>query len=170
VHSVELTLDGPADTAVRADWDRLLRARLPSQGRHSGASNRPHITLALTASVPDPVRDGLAALAAELPLPLIVGAPLVFGHRRFILCRLIVPSSALLDLQQRVLDALDEPVDRQGTFGAGAWTPHVTLGRRFSADQLAAALTALGPVRPSDGTGASLRLWDIGTHQEDRLG
>ncbi|HEY5881268.1 MAG TPA: 2'-5' RNA ligase family protein [Nakamurella sp.] len=170
MHSVELTLDDPADAAVRADWARLLRARLPSQGRHTGVSNRPHITLALTESVTQAVRDRLAAIAADLPVPLAVGALLVFGRRQYILSRQVVPNTAILGLQRRVVDALDEAVDRRGTFGAGAWTPHITLGRRFSAEQLASAMSALGSVRPVDGAGASLRLWDIGTHREDRLG
>ncbi len=163
---MELVLGGAAEAAVRADWERLRRAGLPSQGRHTDVANRPHVTLALTESVDDLVHDRLAAIAAGLPLPLTVGAPIVFGHRRFILGRLIVPERGLLGLQQRAWGALDEPVDRHDTFRLGGWTPHVTLGRRFSAEQVGAALTALGPVRPVTGPGARVRLWDIGAHRE----
>lgn len=180
MYSVELVLDGAADRAVRADWAALLNAGLPSQGRHTGPSNRPHLTLALTASAPDPVRDRLTAIAAELPLPATVGAVLVFGHRQLsdagrathptlILSRLVVPDSALLALQQRVVGALDEPVDRHGTFRAGAWTPHVTLGRRFTPAHVAAALQVVGA---AGGHGAltRLRLWDMTEHREQWLG
>ena len=47
--SIELVLAGAADQAVRDDWASLVRAGLPTQARHTGASNRPHLTLALTA-------------------------------------------------------------------------------------------------------------------------
>ena len=163
---MELTLDDPADGAVREDWARLARAQLPSQGRHSDQSNRPHITLALTASMTQPVQDRLATIAADLPLRLTVGALLVFGARRFILSRLVVPETGLLDLQWRVVRALDEPVDRHGTFRSGGWTPHITLGRRFTADQVAAALTTLGNVPSVDAAATRMRLWDMATHQE----
>jgi len=178
--SVELVLDGPADAAVREDWASLMRAGLPSQGRHTGASNRPHLTLALTATAPEPVRVRLAAIAAELPLRVSLGAVLVFGHRpvseagrptrsALILSRLVVPDRELLTLQRRVVTALDEPVDRHGTFGAGAWTPHVTLGRRFTAAQVAAAFAVLGP-GPTPGTLRRLRLWDMSGRQEHWVG
>lgn len=167
--SVELVLDGPADAAVRADWAALLRAGLPSQGRHTGPSNRPHLTLALTAAAPEPVRVRLAAIATELPLAVTVGAVLVFGRRQFIVSRLVVPDLSLLMLQRQVVDALDEPIDRHGTFAAGAWTPHVTLGRRFTATQVAAALSVLGAAA-TPGTMRRLRLWDMSAHQEHWFG
>ena len=178
--SIELVLAGAADQAVRDDWAALVRAGLPSQARHTGASNRPHLTLALTASAPALVRARLAAIADDLPLPMTVGSLLVFGRRQpsgagrasqtaFILSRLMVPDQAVLTLQQRVVAALDDPVDRHGTFGAGAWTPHVTLGRRMTADQVADALTVLG-ADPVPGTFSRLRLWDMAEHQEHWFG
>ncbi len=167
---MELLLDDVADRAVRADWSRLTRAHLPSQGRHAGESNRPHVTLALTGAVSDGVRRRLTAIDAALPVPLGVGALLVFGSRRYILARLVLANPALLDLQQRVLAALDEPVDPRGSFRAGGWTPHITLGRRFAAEQLGAAATALGNLRAVDGMGVRLRAWDIQAHREELIG
>ena len=180
MYSVELVLEGAAGAAVRADWAALLDAGLPSQARHTGASNRPHVTLALAAAASAQVRDRLAAIAGALPLPVIVGAVLVFGHgpsggagrgRRpaLILSRLVVPDGALLTLQRRVAAALDEPVDRHGTFAAGAWTPHVTLGRRFTGDQVAAALAVVG-AGSTPGVLARLRLWDMSAHEEHWVG
>ncbi len=118
---MELVLDDAADRAVRASWSSLLRARLPSQGRHTGASNRPHVTLALTRSATEPVRDRLAAIAADLPVELTVGALLVFGSRRFILARLVVPNvrGAAGRHQQRVLAALYEPATGTAPLPAG---------------------------------------------------
>lgn len=180
MYSVELVLDGVADTAVRDEWASLMRAGLPSQGRHTGASNRPHLTLALSATASEPVRVRLAAIAAELPLRVRLGAVLLFGNRppgeagrpgraALVLARLVVPDPDLLTLQRQVVAALDEPVDRHGTFAAGAWTPHVTLGRRFTADQVAAALPVLGP-DPIRGTLRRLRLWDMSGHEEHWVG
>lgn len=169
MYSVELALDGEADRAVRADWAALLGAGLPSQGRHRGVSNRPHVTLALAAAAPEAVRARLTVIAAELPLPVTVGAVLVFGDRRFVLSRLVVPDRAVLTLQRRVVAALDEPVDRHGTFAAGAWTPHVTLGRRFTGAQVAAALAVVG-AHAVPGAAGRLRLWDMAAHAEHWLG
>jgi 2'-5' RNA ligase len=168
VHSVEITLDDVAADAVRADWHRLIQVRLPSAGRHTGPTNRPHITLALTGSMTESERGQLAQIAAGLPLRITVGALLVFGRRQYILSRLVVPNRELLELQRRVIAALDEPVDRHGTFRYGGWTPHITLARRLGPDQIGAAITALGTVRAVDGTAVGLRLWDIQAHREER--
>ena len=82
-------------------------AGLPSQARHTGASNRPHITLALTDTITDDVERRLADAASRLPIPVALGALLIFGARRFVLARLVVPSAGLLDLQAGVLRSLD---------------------------------------------------------------
>lgn len=166
--SVELVPDGAADTAVRADWAALAEAGLPSQARHTGVSNRPHVTLALAATAPEPVRQRLSALAGELPLPVTAGSVLVFGRRQFVLARLAGPDAELLHFQRRVVAALDDPVDRHGDFAAGAWTPHLTLARRLRADQVAAALGVLGP--GGRGRLHRLRLWDMTERQEHWLG
>jgi len=46
VRSIELTFDEETESAVRADWRALAGAGLPSLARHSGPTNRPHLTLA----------------------------------------------------------------------------------------------------------------------------
>ena len=81
------------------------------------------VALALAATAPGPVRERLAALARDLSVPVTAGSVLIFGGRQFVLARLAGPSVHLLDLQRRVVGALDDPVDRHGTFTAGAWTP-----------------------------------------------
>ena len=45
--SVEILLDPVSEAAVRAQWMRLVEAGLPSAGRQTAPSNRPHITLAV---------------------------------------------------------------------------------------------------------------------------
>ena len=170
MHSVELVLDGAADGRIRAQWTALMAAGLPSQARHTGASNRPHITLALAASLNTGDLARLIAATVTLPIPLTIGGLLVFGSRRFVLARLVVPSAALLDLQAGVTSALAEPVDPHHTFAPGRWTPHVTLARRLTADQLAEAATVLGEVPPVDAHATSARRWDITAKQEHWIG
>lgn len=172
---MEVVFDDDADHRVRAQWRALAAAGLPSQARHTGASNRPHITLALTDDITEEVRRQLAAAVAELPVPVMLGGLLLFGTRRVVLARLAVPSAELLQLQARVLSALDVAVDPHGTFGPGRWTPHVTLARRLTADQVARALEALaaptasgGPELP--GRLIRARLWDIQAKREHWLG
>ncbi|MFK9307191.1 hypothetical protein ACJEJT_24100, partial [Escherichia coli] len=57
VVSLELVLDEAADAEIRREWTLLDEAGLPSQAQHTGASNRPHITLL--------VRTALGDLATE---------------------------------------------------------------------------------------------------------
>lgn len=165
---MELVVDGAADAAVRSDWAALVEAGLPSQARHTGSSNRPHVTLALAATAPGPVRQRLTAIARDLPLPVTAGSVLVFGRRQFVLARLAGPDAGLLHLQRRVVAALDDPVDRHGTFAAGTWTPHLTLARRLTADQVGAALGVLGPVAVP-GRLHRMRLWDMTERREHWL-
>ena len=163
---MELVLDDDTDRQLRSQWAQLAAAGLPSQARHTGASNRPHITLALAATLSGADLSRLAAAAAALPLPVTIGGLLVFGARRFVLARLPVPTTALLEVQSAVTAALAEPVDPHQTFAPGQWTPHVTLARRLSADQLAEALTVLGEVPPVTGTATRARRWDMTAKQE----
>ena len=170
MHSVELVLDDDTDRRIRAQWTALAGAGLPSQARHTGASNRPHVTLALTSTITDDVLRRLGEAVTVLPVPVTVGGLLVFGSRRFVLARLAIPATDLLDLQARVVAALDDQLDPHHTFGQGRWTPHVTLARRLTADQLAAALTALGDVPAIPGRLVRARRWDITAKQEHWVG
>lgn len=164
VHSLELLLDDVTDAAMRRGWQRLSDAGLPSQARHTGASNRPHVTLALAAELPaDVVAAVRAAVGDALPLPVRLGGLLVFAGRRAVVSRVVVASDALLAMQAGVVAALgDEAVDPHGQFAAGAWTPHVTLARRLDPDDLGAVLSVAGQ-DPDDLVGAAveLRHWDM---------
>lgn len=162
--SVELLLDLAADDSVRAAWARLADAGLPSERRRTPSEHHcPHLTL-FAGEVLHPETDSvLPSAVAGLDLALIVGGPLVFGPRgrrgEYVLTRQVVPSLELLELQRRV--ALMCAADPTGQFGPGRWSPHVTLARRVSADQVARSLTLLSqdgadlPVRVT-----ACRRWD----------
>ena len=127
VQSVELLLDRATDDAVRGQWALLAAAGLPSQARHTGESNAPHVTLAVRTTIPDALDDALAAAVLDLP-PVRLGGLLVFAHRRCVLARAVVPSAPLLALHARVHAVLDaEPAcDR---VRAAPRTGHVDTAR-----------------------------------------
>jgi hypothetical protein len=162
-HSVELLFDADTDAALRREWAALAEAGLPSQAGNRSGTNRPHVTLTVADRIDAVADDALQALAGRLPLPCVIGARLVFGAGRFTLARLIMPSAQLLALQAdvhtRCLPHLSPTVLAHAE--PGQWTPHTTLGRRFGADDIGAALAAL---RHSSGDLAAqftgLRRWD----------
>lgn len=164
VQSVELVLDDGSDAAVRAQWHRLADAGLPSQARHTGASNRPHVTLAACPALPDGLDSALARAVGPLPLPLVLGGLLCFPGRRCVLARLVVPSGQLLGAQAGVRSVLHgagaEPAAGDH-FGEGRWTPHVTLARGLTPEQLAAAVALLAATSPDlPGGAVAVRRWD----------
>lgn len=150
MHTVELTFDPDTDAAVRAGWQRLAAAGLPSQARHSHASNRPHVTLATVDALPG--APALVAALAVLPLPVRLGPLLCFGGRTRVLAWAVVPDAALLDLHAAIWRALTGAGRPDPPHAPGRWTPHVTLARRLDAPALAAAVAVLDG--PADVTGA----------------
>jgi 2'-5' RNA ligase len=155
VRSIELTLDPVTDAAVRAEWSLLAEHDLPSLAAHTAASNAPHVTLAAGARL-DPAQVP-AVVFAPLPLRLRFSALSTFpaGRGRFVLVRTIVVTAELLALHAAVLQTAEEPMP---TSVPGAWTPHVTLARRMTVEQVGDALALLGA--PADGALVAARFWD----------
>lgn len=172
-HSIELLLDPDSDARIRSMWSALDAAGLPSQMRVASATNRPHVTLLAAQRISPGVDDVLRGLADRLPVACVVGAPVVFGgpperQRRsesaaHTLALLIVASAQLLALHETVY-RLSLPYVTGEPFAhcrPGHWTAHVTLGRRFAAEQIGGAMAAIndtGADLPSAVTG--LRRWD----------
>ena len=159
VQSVELLLDSAADAAVRAEWEHLLDADLPSQARHRGASNRPHVTLAVAAALTRQQDAAIAGAMGTLPMPVTLGGLLIFGSRSLVLARAVVPSADLLAGQARI-GALADPSAEFSHQRPGRWTPHVTLARRVRPDQLAAAIQALDPLPDLETAAGAVRRGD----------
>jgi len=159
--SVELVLDAAAEAAVRGQWAQLAEAGLPTEQRtQPSASHRPHLTLYAADALDAAADAGLAELVALLPLRVRVGSVLLFGPRRrsFVMVRQVVPSWELLQLQAAVAALCD--ADPRGQFGAGRWSPHVTLARRVQTDQVGAALQALGDLADLEAVALRCRRWD----------
>lgn len=158
VQSVELLLDDAADAAVRAQWQALLDAGLPSQARHTGASNRPHVTMAALPSLDPGCEPDLATVCGPvLPLGVRLGSPVLFGRDPYVLVRAVVVTPALLALHADVARVVGTPPGTNLT--PGLWTPHVTLARRMPGDLVAAAL-GLVAADDVDAGCVAVRRWD----------
>ncbi|KAA0021071.1 2'-5' RNA ligase family protein [Antrihabitans cavernicola] len=165
VQSVELLLDDGADSAVRRQWQVLADAGLPSQSKHTGPSNRPHVTLAVHDRI-TPETD--AALERDLHfygIAIQLGGLVVFGGRNATLARLVVPTEELLDVHEHIRDLLGP--GRMHT-DVGHWTPHVTLARRLHPDQVGSAIGLLLGEDDIHGRSVALRRWD-GDNRIERL-
>lgn len=162
-HSIELLLDPAAEAAIRASWQALDEVGLPSQIHVTSPTNRPHVTLIAAQRISPEVDGELRGLADRFPVSCVVGAPLVFGGPRHTLARLIVPSADLLALHEEVY-RLSLPYLTGDPFGhcrPGHWTAHATLGRRFSAEQIGAAMAVVNDDGGDLGADvAGLRRWD----------
>jgi len=161
MQSVELVLDDDSDRRVRRHWAKLADAGVPSQARHTGPANRPHITLAVTSDMSRSVQANIEVVLGRLPLPLTLGGLVVVGSGRLVLARLVVPSVGLLALQADVMAALEDDIDAHRHFAAGHWTPHVTLGRGLTAADVCAALTAAPEGAEIRGSAVRARRWDM---------
>lgn len=165
VQTVELLPDDATDSVVRAQWDALAAAGVPSQARHPGATNRPHVTLGVWSAVPASTEPALVAAVAALPVPLRLGGLVVFGGRRSVLARLVVPTAELLGLHADVAAALDGCPDPGALLAPGRWTPHVTLARGLREEQLCAAV-AVCAGEEVDGLAVAARRFDGDTRDD----
>ena len=158
VQSVELLLDEATERLVAEDWQLLHRAGLPSQARHTSASNRPHVTLAALPSLDDDAEQRLAVICREaLPMTARLGPLVLLGRDPAVLARLVVANRRLLDVQAEAAAACGVPDD--DVAAPERWLPHVTLARRIPLDQVSRAL-ALLPRRDVHVHFASVRRWD----------
>lgn len=171
VQSVELLLDPETERRVRAVWQALADAGLPSQARHLAPSNRPHLTLVAVGALPADADDLLPAQVGELPVAGTWGGVAEFGHGPWTVVRLVEPSAGMRALQARVAGVCEVPDD--GLTAPGRWTPHVTLARRVDADVLvrvrAVVAGATGQDSDRDGDpvlATGVRRWDGAARRE----
>jgi hypothetical protein len=170
-HSIELLFDPDTEAAIRRGWEDLAAAGLPSQGAVTSATNRPHVTLAAADRIDPQVDSLLTPLGRLLPMPCRLGGTLLFGQRKPVLARLVVPSAELLSAHAQV-HRLSVGHLMPGPFAhvlPGQWTPHVTLARRIDPELLPRALAVLGGHGGDiDARFVGLRRWD-GDNRVDRL-
>jgi hypothetical protein len=134
--SLDLIPDERGLRAVRAIWDRLRDAGLPSQADHHGRSNKVHLTLAEAATIGDPQHEA-RLVGSLLPLTLPVTGLVVLGSGRPAVALLV---SAPPDLAKAVAHLRA----RVGQ-GSTPWVPHVTLARQVPREQVGRVVVAAGP-------------------------
>ncbi|WP_306359531.1 2'-5' RNA ligase family protein [Nocardia sp. CC227C] len=165
VQSVELILDEAAESTIRDQWRLLAEAGLHSPD----ANHRPHITVAVAREI-WPRLDKSLAREPFTAIPVLLGGLLVFGARRPILVRAVVPSLPLLDLQRRLFGVISPCPGIPSTVRPDAWTPHVTLARRVTPTQLPTALAAVGRDGDFPATVVGIRRWDGDRRREWPVG
>jgi hypothetical protein len=172
VHSVEVVFDQDTDAAVRRVWDELTTAGVKSLASNMSPSNRPHVTLTVAEEMDDAVDAALRPVVDRLPLDCTIGAPMLFGGRVFTLVRLLVPSAALLALHAQVHELCGPhmPTGPLPHSDPGQWTPHVTLARRVTVEQLPTALALKSVGRDIRGRAVGLRHWDGDKREEHPIG
>lgn len=162
-HSVEALLDPSAEAAIRAAWQMLDEAGLPSQVQVRSPTNRPHVTLLAAPRIRPEVDESLRGLTDRFPIRCVVGAPLVLRGRQLTLARLIVPSAPLLALHEEVYRRCLPYVEGEpyAHCRPGQWTPHATLSRRMSAEQVGLAVAVIAdPAADLPAEAVGLRRWD----------
>jgi hypothetical protein len=170
MRTVELLCSAPLSTAVRAGWQQLAAAGLPSLATHTHPTNRPHLTLASAAGFAPGTAAALgAALSAVLPLPVrLAGLRLLDG--RGTLVWVLAPDPALLAAHRAVWRILDGAAERNPLHRPGRWLPHLSLARRFRPADLDLAREVLTPVTPTSGALVAARSYDSTTRAVTPLG
>ncbi|MGV0644951.1 2'-5' RNA ligase family protein [Mycolicibacterium sp. XJ2546] len=164
VHSVELVFDADTEATIRSIWDQLREADIPSQA----PASRPHATLVVAERIDPEVDALLAPVAARLPMPVRIGAPLLFGRAKLILTRLLVPTVGLLEMHAEVYQLALPHVHPAPMANSlpGQWTPHTTLARRVVPAQMGRAVRIAGKPAEIEGTIVGLRRWVGETKRE----
>lgn len=158
VHSIELLLDSDTESAIQSVWQTLS-----DKGLHSPSpASRPHVTMVVADRISADVDEQLRPVLERLTLPCVVGAPMVFGRSPFVLVRVVVPSTDLLELQAHVAGVCAPYVAPEAALNTavGQWTPHITLARRVDPSQLSRALSIRKVTRDIRGSIVGLRRWD----------
>lgn len=155
--SVEILPGHDLDEAVRRDWATLIEAGLPSAGRHPSETNRPHVTVAVRDELDPPA---VAPLGELLPVACTLGGAVVFAAgERFVLARPVVMTRRLLDLHAATVELAGPPPEHYAVTAVDRWTPHMTLARRMTGEQIGQALALVG-AEPVAGEMTGLRVWD----------
>ncbi|MEU7924545.1 2'-5' RNA ligase family protein [Micromonospora sp. NPDC049107] len=149
MRTVELVCSAGLDAEVRAAWDRLAAAGLPSLARNTHQTNRPHLTLAAVDEFGPGVEHRLADLFdAALPVPVTLDRVVVLDGSAPLVW-LVRPTPALTTLHAAVWDVLEKADGHRPWHAPGAWVPHLSLALRFRDADLRMARALTGGQRPT---------------------
>ena len=157
MHSLELLCDPAGDETIRAQWQALRDADLPSQLDHQGSSNAPHLTVVAAPILGD---DALSVARVRLgnliPITARTGGLLLLGGKEVTIARSVELDD---DAVRKVLAVRTHVPDRRHD----GWLPHVSLVRRLPREQLPTALEVLhdhGGDEVSELRFTALRYWN----------
>lgn len=153
LHALELVPDEAGQALVRAEWQSLRDAGLPSQLDHRGPSNAPHVTVVAAPALPPESLDvAHVRLGGLLPVRARLSGLLLLGGEQVTIARAVDLDDAVV---RRVLAVRVQVPERQQV----GWLPHVTLARRVPRAQVPRALEVLGH-GAVELTLTELRRWD----------
>ena len=152
LQSLELVPDDGGRTQVRALWQLLRTAGLPSQADHTAVSNEVHLTLA-EAEVLDPDASAVERVADLLPVVAgVAGLVVLGGPRLAAVALLVVPPPEVVAAGAGLPGRDTRP-----------WVPHVTLARRLDR-RTAGDVVAVAGSLPEALRFTELRHWDPVAH------
>lgn len=167
MHSLELSLHTADDAWVRADWQRLADAGLPSRITATSPNAAPHITITVST---DPIPTAVHRIATDMFAPLLpcrlgVGGTLLFGDDPVVVSRTVEAPAPLV---QTVLD-FHRRTALLMTHLRHTWVPHITLARRARSRLVTDMLTALQPAKTRTVTAAGMWCWNPDTRVRHHL-
>ena len=141
--------DEHADAAVRALWQQLATAGLPSLATRTHRRHRPHVSLTVTESLDQAdLAQVRSVLAGHLPAVLLDALGTFPGSEGALFLAIVVTED-LLALHARVHQALSgQPVTHWPYYLPGRWVPHCTLAQGLGRDEIAAAFRLLPGYQP----------------------
>ncbi len=162
--ALELGLNADADGAVRALWEALEQASVPSLATHRPAI-RPHVTLAVSDDASALRRAGPHLRRRIDPVEVQLVGPGLFGSLPPILHQIVGATEELLSMHRAVVAALGEAgVELWPHYEPAAWVPHCTLSMGVPAELLGDAVRAcLAAPLPLDATLSAPMLTDSET-------
>jgi 2'-5' RNA ligase len=170
-HALECYFDDDADAAVRALWQRLEQAGVPSLASRTHRAHRPHLSFAVAGAIPPGVRRSLAADLTLLAMPRLWLYTLsTFPTNQNSLLLGAVTDAELLAVHVAVHDALAGRVrDPWANYLPGAWVPHCTLAQDVTPAQLATGFATLHPIEPIRARVTEVGIMDTRTGELDTL-
>ena len=144
---IVLLLDDDADAAVRACWQRLDEAGIPSLATYTHGRHVPHISLVVAERIEvgewlGPLREGWFS---GLPAPVELGPVATFPDGGWVFLGVDgVDRSAHRRLVASLGDDLTDPWEH---YLPDHWVPHCTLAGGLDADEVEAALELLAGCR-----------------------
>jgi 2'-5' RNA ligase superfamily len=146
--AVCLLFDRRSERAVRALWDRLEQAGVPSLRSHTHGKHVPHVSYAVLRTWDQhDVTTALAGLDDSAPVDLQFDGLGIFRRGRTWLVSGV--STDFVARQQRVVDAVTATgAELHKHYVPGTWLPHCSLAPRATLAQLPAVAAAVLDVLP----------------------